>query len=89
MNNPQTSNTSEPKNEIIVYQPDSTIRLDVRLENETVWLNQARLGELFCVDRTVINRHIHNIYKTGELDERSTCAKIAQVQVEGSREHWR
>ena len=85
MNNPQTSNTSEPKNEIIVYQPDSTIRLDVRLENETVWLNQARLGELFCVDRTVINRHIHNIYKTGELDERSTCAKIAQVQVEGSR----
>ena len=85
MKNLQTSNTSEPKNEIIVYQPDSTIRLDVRLENETVWLNQARLGELFCVDRTVINRHIHNIYKTGELDERSTCAKIAQVQVEGSR----
>ena len=85
MKNQQTSNTSEPKNEIIVYQPDSTIRLDVRLENETVWLNQARLGELFCVDRTVINRHIHNIYKTGELDERSTCAKIAQVQVEGSR----
>ena len=73
------------ENQIVVYQPNETVRLDVRLENETVWLNQARLAELFCVDRTVVNRHIHNIYKTGELDESSTCAKIAQVQVEGGR----
>ena len=71
---------SEAKNEIVVYQPDETIRLEVRLENETVWLNQARLGELFGVDRTVINRHIHNVYRTHELDEAATCAKIAQVQ---------
>ena len=76
---------SESKNEIVVYRPNETIRLDVRLENETVWLNQTRLGELFGVDRTVVNRHIHNIYKTGELDEASTCAKIAQVQTEGVR----
>ena len=76
---------NEVKNEIIIYQPNETLRLDVRLENETVWLNQARLGELFGVDRTVVNRHIHNIYKTGELDEPSTCAKIAQVQKEGGR----
>ena len=73
------------RNEIVVYQPDETIRLDVRLENETVWLTQARLGVLFHVDRTVINRHIHNIYKMGELDESATCAKIAQVQNEGGR----
>ena len=73
------------RNEIVVYQPDETIRLDVRLENETVWLTQARLGVLFNVDRTVINRHIHNIYKMGELDESATCAKIAQVQNEGGR----
>ena len=73
------------KNEIVIYQPNETVRLDVRLENETVWLNQSKLGELFGVDRTVVNRHIHNIYKTGELDEPSTCAKIAQVQVEGGR----
>ena len=73
------------KNEIVVYQPNETLRLDVRLEKETVWLNQARIGELFGVDRTVVNRHIHNIYKTGELDEPSTCAKIAQVQKEGGR----
>ena len=76
---------SEKENQIIVYQPNETVRLDVRLENETVWLNQSRLGDLFGVDRTVINRHIHNIYKTGELEMDSTCAKIAQVQNEGGR----
>ena len=73
------------ENQIIVYQPNETMRLDVRVENETVWLNQSRLGELFGVDRTVVNRHINNIYKTGELDASSTCAKIAQVQNEGGR----
>ena len=73
------------ENQIVVYQPNETLRLDVRLENETVWLNQSRLGELFGVDRTVVNRHIHNIYKTGELEETATCAKIAQVQNEGGR----
>ena len=73
------------ENQIVVYQPNETVRLEVRLENETVWLNQSRLGELFGVDRTVVNRHIHNIYKTGELDESATCAKIAQVQKEGGR----
>ena len=68
-------NASE--NQIVVYQPNETVRLDVRLENETVWLNQSRLAELFGVDRTVVNRHIHDIYKTGELEELATCAKIA------------
>jgi len=77
---------SEPKNEIIVYQPNETMRLEVLIEKESVWLTQARLGDLFGVDRSVINRHIHNIYKTGELVEASTCAKIAQVQNEGGRE---
>ena len=76
---------SEKENQIIVYQPNETVRLDVRLENETVWLNQSRLGDLFDVDRTVINRHVHNIYKTGELEMDATCAKIAQVQNEGGR----
>ena len=73
------------EDQIVVYQPNETVRLDVRLENETVWLNQSRLAELFGVDRTVVNRHIHNIYKTGELDELATCAKIAQVQNERHR----
>ena len=48
----------EAANEIVVYQPDETMRLEVRLENETVWLNQSRMGDLFGVDRTVVNRHI-------------------------------
>ena len=72
-------------NQIVVYQPNETVRLDVRVENETVWLTQAKLGVLFGVDRSVVNRHIHNIYKTGELVETATCAKIAQVQNEGGR----
>ena len=50
-----------------------------------VWLTQARMGELFGVDRSVINRHIRNIYATAELLEGATCAKIAQVQKEGGR----
>ena len=77
---------NEPKNEIVVYQPNETMRLEVLVENESVWLTQSKIGELFGVDRTVINRHIHNIYKTGELKEVATCAKIAQVQHEGGRQ---
>ena len=59
--------------------------LDVRLENETVWLTQAQMAELFQTDRTSIVRHINNIYKVEELDRESTCAEIAQVQIEGKR----
>ena len=73
------------RNEIVVYQPNETVRLEVRVENETVWLTQSRIGELFGVDRTSVVRHVRNIYATGELDESSTCAKIAQVQLEGGR----
>ena len=76
---------SSTENQIVVYQPNEPVRLEVRLADDTVWLNQSRLGELFGVDRTVVNRHIHNVYKTGELEESATCAKIAQVQVEGGR----
>ncbi len=72
------------ENQIIVYQPDDTLRLDVRLENETVCLTQSLLGELFGVERTVVNRHIRNIYKSVELEETATCAKNAQVQMRGT-----
>ena len=58
-------------NEIILYQPDSTVAIEVRLENETVWLNQQQMSELFERDRTVITRHINNIFKEQELDEKS------------------
>ena len=72
--------------EIILYQPDSSIRLEVRMEEETVWLTQAQMAMLFGVDRTVIVKHIGNIFKTKELEESPTCAKIAQLQREGSRQ---
>lgn len=73
-------------NEIVIYQSeDGRTQLDVKLEGETVWLTQAQMSELFQTDRTVINRHIRNIYKSGELEEKATCAKNAQVRVEGSR----
>ena len=75
----------ETQGEVVIYNPEGTIKLEVRLENETVWLTQSQLGLLFDVDRTVIVRHIGNIYKTKELDATSTCAKIAQVQNEGGR----
>ena len=71
--------------EIIIYSPADTIKIEVRLGLETVWLTQSQLGVLFDVDRTAIVRHIGNIYRTRELDEDSTCARIAQVQNEGGR----
>ena len=71
--------------EIILYQPDSTMQLEVRINANTVWLTQAQMALLFNVDRTVIVKHIGNIYKTFELDEISTCVKFAQVRSEGKR----
>ena len=68
---------SEAKNEIVVYQPNETMRLEVRVADESLWLTQAKIGELFGVDRTVINRPIHTVYKTGERREAATWAKTA------------
>lgn len=57
--------------EIILYQPDETVRLEVRMEDETVWLTQAQIAELFERDRTVITKHINNVFKEKELEEKS------------------
>ena len=73
------------KNQIILYQPNDTISLEVRLDNETVWLSQTQMSELFDVNRTSIVKHIKNIYATDELEEISTCAIFSQVRVEGNR----
>ncbi len=73
-------------NQIEIYRSaDGNIELNVKLENDTVWLTQSQMAELFGVDRTSIVRHIKNIYATQELDEISTCAKNAQVRLEGNR----
>lgn len=72
------------KNEIVLYRPNELAEhIEVRIDGETVWLNQYQLAELFQTDRTSILKHLQNIYKSGELDEKATCAKIAQVQKEG------
>lgn len=73
--------------EFIIYQADNgKTEISVRFENNNLWINQYQLEELFQTDRTSILRHITNIYKTNELDKNSTCAKIAQVQMEGNRQ---
>lgn len=72
--------------EIVIYQSGKDApTIQVLLENGTLWLDQYQLSELFGTDRTSIVRHIRNIYKTSELDEKATCAKITQVQQEGER----
>jgi hypothetical protein len=72
--------------QIVTYQPEEGISsLEVRLENDTVWLTQNQMAELFQTDRTSIVKHIGNVYNSFELEEISTCAKIAQVQLEGKR----
>ena len=62
------------KNEIILYQPENEIEIEVILENETVWLTQAQIAKLFGTKRPAITKHIHNLYDTEELDEYSTCS---------------
>ncbi len=73
--------------EIIIYQTeDGLTKLDVRMEDETVWLTQQQVAELFQTSRTNKVDHIKNIYEEGELDENSTCRKFRQVRMEGSRQ---
>lgn len=70
------------KGEVIIYQTsDGQTELDVRLEGDSVWLSQAQMTRLFQRDRTVIGRHIANIYREGELDRDTSCAKIAHKVV--------
>jgi prophage maintenance system killer protein len=72
--------------EILIYEaPDGQTSIDVKLEKDTVWLNQYQMADLFDTDRTSIVKHIKNIYKSEELSELATCAKIAQVRQEGNR----
>ena len=79
------NNIESSKGEIVMYQPDETIRLEVRMGEETVWLTQQQMAELFDKDRTVISRHIRNIYKEEELEENITCAKFAHMGSEGDQ----
>ena len=87
MNNLPASNQSEPKNEIVVYNPDETIRLDVRLENETVWLTQDQIANLFGTQRPAITKHLANIYRSGELEREGTCSILEHMGNCGNRSY--
>ena len=81
------NNIESNKGEIILYQPDETIRLEVRMGEDTVWLTQQQMAELFNKDRTDIGRHIRNIYKEEELERDITCAKFAHMGTEGDQQY--
>lgn len=72
-------------NEIILYQPDSSVKLEVRLEDETVWLNQTQIVELFASSKANISEHIKNIFDSKELSREATVRKFRTVRQEGSR----
>ena len=75
----------ENNGEIILYQPDSSIRLEVRMQEETVWLTQAQMAALFGTQRAAITKHLNNIYKSGEIDRETTCSKMEHVGQNGTR----
>ena len=78
-NNVMNNNDSN-KGEIVMYQPDETIRLEVRMDEETVWLTQQQMAELFQKDQSVVARHINNAFKEGELDENSNMHFLHNAQ---------
>ena len=73
----------EPNNEIILYQPDSTVSLEVRVEDETVWLTQQQIADLFGVKQPSISKHLKNIFQSGELDEFSVHSILEYTAADG------
>lgn len=73
----------ESKDEITIYQSQSALRLEVRLQNETVWLTQAQIAELFGTKRQAITKHLQNIFNSGELDKNSVSSKVELTAQDG------
>ena len=78
-------NNDSNTGEIVMYQPDETIRLEVRVEDETVWLSQAQMADLFGTKRQAITKHLLNIYECEELKKEATCSILELVRKEGNR----
>jgi hypothetical protein len=72
-------------NEIVLYQPDAAVRLEVIVDNETVWLTQIQIASLFGVKVPAISKHLKNIFTSGELDERSVVSILEITAVDGKR----
>jgi hypothetical protein len=77
--------TQKNKGEIVLYQPDENIRLEVRLDKETVWLTQQQIADLFGVKQPAVSKHIANIYKSGELDKNSTYSILEYMGNDGKQ----
>ena len=75
------------ENQIVVYQPNETMRLDVRLEDETVWLTQEQIASLFGTKRPAITKHLSNIYKSGELEREGTCSILEHMGNDGRQSY--
>ena len=76
---------SANENQIVVYQPNETVRLETRYARESIWLTQLKIAELFGVQKAAISKHLKNIYSTGELNREATVSKMETVQNEGGR----
>ena len=79
------NNIESTTGEIVMYQPDETIRMEVRVEDETVWLSQAQMAELFGTKRQAITKHLQNIYECDELKKEATSSILELVRKEGNR----
>ncbi len=76
----------EEKNKMIIYTDESGLtKIDVKLEDDTLWLTQAQMCELYQTSRTNVVEHIKHVYEEGELQEEATCRNFRQVRQEGSR----
>jgi hypothetical protein len=74
--------------EVVVYEaPDGEVRVDVRLERETVWLTQQQMADVFGRERSVITKHVRNVFREGELESESVCAKFAHTAADGKTYH--
>jgi len=73
--------------EFLLYTtPNGKVKVEIFLRDENIWLTQVKIAKLFGIERSVVTKHLQNIFQEGELDKNSTCAKIAQVQNEGQRQ---
>ena len=85
--NEERGGSGFPGGEVVVYEAsDGEIALDVRLDKETVWLTMRQMARLFERDRSVVNRHVLNVFREGELEREATCVNFAHVRFEGERE---
>ncbi|GHT67416.1 hypothetical protein FACS189452_05100 [Bacteroidia bacterium] len=81
----EQKNLSAPTEFLLYKDSNGDVKVEIYIFGETIWLTQNKIAQLFSVDRTVVNKHLKNIFESGELQREATCAKIAQVQTEGSR----